>query len=297
MQHDSLSPLDLFDLEILLPVHPTGKWLERLELFRRFGLLDGEHLSVRLVLLCGTWALDPALCETEAWPGIESIAVVIGTSDHPASKIYNYYANVLPGQGLQARWYLRVDDDSLTDIRCLVEHLDATLDWRDPLHLTGTILTDARPSYTDVLRELGAERFLQGAGHCEVFHEWEHSLSSHEAMRRTLAHPVAREFLRRVALIPDGYGDHCLSYAARVAGIPLAQVPFLSAHCQLDEFAMFAPSGDGFFHIHYLSPDDPEMWARYMNHRLALGLATDGSETKAPAATNTETRDSALVPA
>ncbi len=280
MQHDSLPPSNLFDLEILLPVHPTGKWLDRLESFRRFGLLGGEHLRVRLALLCGTWALDPALCHASAWSGIESVAVVSSTTDQPAAKIYNYYANVLPKQGLQARWYLRVDDDSLTDISRLVAHLDATLDWRDPLHLTGTVLTDTQEPYAAVLRELGGERFLRGAGHCEVFHEWEHSLSSYGAMERILANPLAREFLCRVALLPDGYGDHCLSYAARAAGIPLSQAPFLSAHCRLNEFALFASSGDGFFHIHFLSTDNPEMWVRYMNHRYAHGLPTDGSETE-----------------
>ncbi len=281
MHHDSLHPSELFDLEILVPVHPTGKWLDRLNTFRRFGLLGGEQLRVRLVLLCGTWALDPALCDASAWPGISSVAVVNGTSDHPAAKIYDYYANVLPEEGLRARWYLRVDDDSLTDIRRLVNHLDFTFYWRDPLHLTGTVLCDIRPSYLAVLRELRGDRFVRGAGHCQVFHEWEHSVSSHTTMRRIIAHRMAREFLRRVALIQDGYGDHCLSYAARIVGIPLSQVSFLSAHCQLDEFALFAPSGDGFFHIHYLSPDTPEEWARYMDKRRALGLSTDESDTGA----------------
>lgn len=282
MPHNSLHPSELFDLEILLPVYPTGKWLDRLESFRRFGLLSGEQLRVRLVLLCGTYELDPALRDPNAWPGINNVAVVNGTSDHPPSKIYDYYANVLPEEGLRARWYLRVDDDSLTDIRRLVNHLDFTFHWRDPLHLAGTILSDTRLPYAAVLRELRGERFLKGAGHCQVFHEWEHSLTSHEAMRRIISHRMAREFLRRVALIPDGFGDHCLSYAARIVGIPLSPVPFLSAHCQLDQFALFSPSGDGFFHIHYLSPDTPEEWACYMDKRRALGMSTDDSTTRAP---------------
>lgn len=283
MHHDSLHPSEMFDLEILVPVHPTGKWLDRLNSFRRFGLLGGEQLRVRLVLLCGTWALDPALHDADAWPGISNVAVVNGTSDEPAAKIYDYYANVLPEEGLQARWYLRVDDDSLTDIRRLVNHLDFTFYWRDSIHLTGTLLPNVRLPYATVLRELRGDRFLQGAGHCTLFHEWEHSVSSHTTMRRILAHRMAREFLRRVALIPDGVGDECLTCAARIVGIPLSQVPFLSAHCQLDEFALFTPSGDGFFHIHYLSPDTPEQWACYMDKRRALGLPTDEGDANAAA--------------
>lgn len=277
------SSSELFDLEILLPVHPTGKWLERLESFRRFGLLGGEQRRVRLVLLCGTWTIDAPLCDPAAWAGIESVAVFGSSSDHAAAKIYNYYANILPEQGVGARWYLRVDDDSLTDIDRLLDHLDSTFDWRDPLHLSGTLLTDTLEPYASALREVGGERFLRGAGYCEVLHEWENSLTSHRAMSRIVADPIAREFLCSVSLLPGGYGDHCLSYAARIVGIPLSYVPFLSAQCLLDQFAAFAPSGDGYFHIHYLSPDNPEMWLSYMKRRRALGLFIDDIETLCPA--------------
>ena len=266
---------ELYDLEILLPVHATGHWLDRMNAFRQFGLLGGEQLRVRLVLLCGTYQLDAELHQASAWPGVESVVVVNGTDDHPAPKIYDYYANILPAQELQARWYLRVDDDSLTDLRRLVNHLDATFYWRHTLHLAGTLNTDMDPAYQMVLRDLRAHRYLQGAGHCEFYHEWEASVTSHGAMRRILSNRIAREFLRRVALLPGGFGDHCLAVAARLTGIPIAQVPFLTAHCELDKFAAFQPSGNGFFHIHYLSPDNAEMWPRYMEKRHQLGLPID----------------------
>lgn len=274
MHHDSLHPSELFDLEILVPVHPTGKWLDRLNSFRRFGLLGGEQLRVRLVLLCGTWALDPALHDADAWPGISSVAVVNGTTDHPAAKIYDYYANVLPEEGLQARWYLRVDDGSLTDIRRLVNHLDFTFYWRDSLHLAGSIEGDIEVPYILVLRELRGERFLQGVGQGQVLHEREVAVTSHAAMRRIMANRMAREFLRRVALIESEHDDQGLAVAARVCGIPVSQVPFLTPQCQLDEFAAFSPSGNGFFHIHHFSPDNREEWAHYMDKRRALGLST-----------------------
>ena len=266
---------ELYDLEILLPVHPTGHWLDRMDAFRRFGLLGGEQLRVRLVLLCGTYELDAELHQASAWPGVESVVIINGTCDHPAAKIYHYYANILPAQELQARWYLRVDDDSLTDVSRLVNHLDSTLDWRHILHMTGTLYNGISLEYQAVLCALGAERYLQGAGHCQIFHEWEASVTSQGAMRQILDDDLAREFLRRVALLSGGCGDICLSIAARIAGIPLAQVPFMTAHCQLDEFAAFQASGNGFFHIHFLSPDNEAMWVRYMEKRREFGLSTE----------------------
>ncbi len=276
-------PSELFDLEIVLPVHPTGKWQGRLESFRRFGLLPAPSLRVRLVLLCGTYDLDPELRDAGAWPGIESVAVVNTSSDHSAAKIYDYYANVLPEEGLLARWYLRLHDDSLSDIRRLVNHLDFSFHWRDPLHLAGCVVAQTHPAYVTTLRELGGERILQGIGCGFVFHEREHCVSSHETMRRILAHRMARELLRRAALIPNGDGDHCLSYAARIAGIPLSPAPFLSDEGHLDEFAAFTPKGNGFFHIHSFSPDRPAAWASYMDARRELGLSFDAPrEPEAP---------------
>lgn len=275
MHHKSPEKSDLYDLEILLIVHPTGHWLDRIEAFRRFGLLGGEGLRVRRVLLCDTYELDPALHSPKAWPGIESVVVVNGPGDHPEPKIYHYYAHVLPAQGLQALWFLRVDDDSLTDIGRLVRHLDETFDWRDGLHLAGTINDDPQASYVEVIREIGGDRLLRGAGHCQFFHEWETSLTGYGAMQRILANGLAGEFLRRVAGIPRGFGDHCLTLAARLCGIPSSRVPSLTAQCHLEQFAVFSLGGDGFFHIHYLSLDNREIWARSMDKRRSLGLATD----------------------
>ena len=275
MSFESQDASELYDLEILLPVHATGHWLDRMNAFRHFGLIGGEQLRVRLVLLCGTYELDAALHEPQAWPGVESVVVINGTCDHPAPKIYDYYANILPAQELQARWYLRVDDDSLTDLRRLVNHLDATFYWRHTLHLAGTLNDDVGPNYQAVLRDLRADRYLQGAGHCLFHHEWEASVTSHGAMKRILGNRLGREFLRRVALLPDGYGDVCLAIAARLTGIPISPVPFMTGHCELDKFAAFQPSGNGFFHIHFLSPDNQEMWGRYMEKRRQMGWSTD----------------------
>ena len=293
MLNEPFSP-ELYDLEILLPVHPTGRWLDRLNAFRRFGLLGGEQLRVRLVLLCGTHPLDEALHQASAWVGVESVAVINGTSDGAAAKVYDYYANILPAQELRARWYLRVDDDSLTDVRRLVSHLDYTFYWRHVLHLAGTLGSDVDPTYQVVLHDLRADRHLKGAGHCLAYHEREVSVTSHGAFRRILGNRLAREFLRRVALLPAGADDHCLAIAARLTGIPTAPVPFLTADCRIEEFAAFSPTGDGFFHIHHLSPDNAEMWHLYMEKRRQMGLPVDETVFAQESETSQAKRDDAL---
>ena len=275
MSPDPFSTLPPFDLEVLLPVFPSGRWLQRLEAFRRFGLLGGKQLRVRLVLLAGTHKLDSELQSVDAWDGITEVVVVPGPHDHPAPKIYDYYANVLPEQGLLARWYLRVDDDSLTDLYSMMRYLDGTFNWHDPLHLAGALGKGIGGDYAALLREVDGSRFLGDNGVCQVFHEGEASITSAETMRRILENRDALELLRRAANVPRGYGDLCLALAARLCGVPASPLPLMTAHCQLDEFTAFTPSGNGFFHIHYLSPDNPEMWTRYMDKRRERGLSTE----------------------
>ena len=189
-------------------------------------MLGGEQLRVRLVLLCGTYELDAELHQASAWPGVESVVVVKRHRRSSGAQNLRLLRQHFARAELQARWYLRVDDDSLTDVRRLVNHLDATFYWRHTLHLAGTLNTDIDPAYQVVLRDLRADRYLQGAGHCEFYHEWEASVTSHGAMRRILNNRIAREFLRRVALLPGGFGDHCLAVAARLTGIPSRRCRF-----------------------------------------------------------------------
>lgn len=276
--HHSLSVPD-FDLEILLPVYPKDRYLKRLQAFQRFGFLGSHDLRVRLILLPGTCELDAELQRADAWDGISEVVVVPGPHDHPAPKVAHHYGHVMQAQALDARWYLRVDDDSLTDIDRLMRYLDATFDWRDPLHLAGTATCDILEPYTAALREVDGDRFFRDKGFCEVFHEWEASISSRATMKRILNDHRARELLHRIAQVPHGFSDQCLPLAARLCGIPLSLLSVMTTHCQLDEFAAFTPNGRGLFHIHYLSPDNPEMWARYMDKRRQFGLSTDTTKS------------------
>ncbi len=254
---------EMFDLEVLVPVHPEGRWLERLEMFRRFGLLNIGQSRVRVVLLAGTFEVSAA-----DWAGVEQVIVLNGPSNHPARKIYSAYRAMTLRDTMSARWFLRVDDDSVTDVGGLLAHLDACCSWREPHHLAGHLCPSVHPAYQEMLREVEARRLLSPEGEALAGHEWEVSVTSQAAMLRALSYPQARELLCLASNYEGGFGDQCLALCCRLAGMFPATVPFLSPFEHLDQFSLWG----GLFHIHYLSPDNVGLWARFMDKVYQYGL-------------------------
>lgn len=254
---DKMPEGELFDLEVLVPVHPEGRWRERLEMFRHFGLLNIGQARVRVVLLAGTFAVS-----AQGWDEVEQVIVLNGESNHPARKIYSAYRAMRPRDIRSARWFLRVDDDSATDVGGLLAHLDASCSWREPHHLAGHLCSDVHPAYEAMLREVGAEHLLSPDGQALAGHEWEVSVTSQAALMRALSYPQARELLSLAADYQGGFGDQCLALCCRLAGLFPASVPFLSPFEHLDQFSLW---GGSLFHIHYLRQDNPRLWASFMN--------------------------------
>lgn len=273
--------LPVYDLEICLPLHLEGKYLERAYAFRESGLLNLQGVRAHLTLLTGTHDPEAAGLGAHTWP-CETF-VCRHTHDHPAAKIHAYYAHILPAYGLKARWYLRVDDDSLTDVGGMMRHINATLQHTDPLHLIGHPFFDTTEPYQAILRELGQDEFLPpenhpSAGiiagdHSLIPHEWEVSLSSHAAMKRILAHPPSRDLLRHAAHETTMPSDRCFAFAARLAGIPASVVPFLTHEPRLESFAPLTPTRRGFFHVHYVAPDYAASWRLYLEMCCARDVA------------------------
>lgn len=173
------------------------------------------------------------------------------------------------GQPLSARWFLRVDDDSVTDVGGLLSHLDGSCDWREPHHLIGHLCSEVNPAYEKMLRQVGAGHLLCPRGRALASHEWEVSLTSQPAMLRALSHPQARELLSQAADYEGGFGDQCLALCHRLAGLFPEPASFLSSFEHLDDFSLW---GGGLFHIHYLSPDKPSEWARFMDKLYQFGI-------------------------
>lgn len=253
--------MELFDLEICLPAFLEGKWRERLRFFRQAGLLNTSGVKTRLVLLAGTQS-EPGL--KDGWP-VDEVVVVPAKTDEAPAKIYSYYLHLGLGEIGQARWFLRVDDDSSTDVGGLVGSLDKCYSWSEPHHLIASgVRSDylAQP-FSEWLHELGCSHIASKY----FLHDWEVSVTSQAALLRALSHPVSREILRRASHLEGNWGDIGLAICCRLAGLSPAHCSFLSDGPASADFSLF--NGEK-HHIHLIAPDQPEHHVGFINALSAM---------------------------
>lgn len=243
-----------FDVEICLPVFLEGKWQQRLHAFRRSGLLNISDVSVRLVLLAGT---QDAPDLNAGWP-VDEVEVFRSSTNEAASKIYSYYHHLSLADLGRARWFLRIDDDSSTNVQDLILSLDRCYWWREAHHLMAWQVS-ARPLPAPF------PQWLHGIGYSHIvskhfMHDWEVSVTSQTAMLHALSHSGARELLRRASQIEGNWGDIALAICCRLVGISPVTCSFLDAGPVYWDYSAF---GGEKHHIHGIAPDIEEHWASF----------------------------------
>ncbi len=272
--------MELFDLEICLPVFLEGKWRKRLEFFRQAGLFNTRSVKTRLVILAGTQS-EPGL--GEGWP-VDEVAVMPAHTDEAAAKIYLYYLNIGLAEIGRSRWFLRLDDDSSTNVAGLVSSLDRSYSWREPQHLIASAVRSAHLAqpFAGWLYDLRCPHLVSK----HFLHDWEVSATSQAAMLRALCDPRSREILRRASMMQGNWGDIGLAVCCRLAGLSPAHCPFLADGPAYDEFSLFY--GEKHY-IHGIAPDQEEShlaftnWLREASGEAASEAASPGMEQVQPA--------------
>lgn len=230
------------DLEVILPVSAKGKYEQRLQDFQKYGLVNTSAKNTLVTLLVGPEKFPNNWLA--GWPDGVEARIHPGPYHHPSSKIYEYVPNLS-----DARWYLKIDDDSFTDIGGLLELLD--LDYPSGRHYIscGTSYTLHDPEIS-VLRKMGFGRWTH---HPHSFaHEQEASLVSKEAMEAILTNKIAMEFMEHRAKIEKGYTDISLAAAAKMCGVHATDAWFMTNQPNLKNFSLF---GGHLQHIHWISRD------------------------------------------
>ena len=109
-----------FDLEIALPAGLTlEKNRKRLKDFKDIGLLNINHYKVKLVLLV-VRNIVPEYYLTYGWPAGVTPVVQYCNYEHVVPKFCSYYFGL---KEYESDWYMACDDDSVTDISCMMGHL------------------------------------------------------------------------------------------------------------------------------------------------------------------------------
>jgi hypothetical protein len=234
----------MYDLEILVPAE--GYFTKRFEDFRKWGLLNVGDTKIKLVLSASN-DNNKEMFDGE-WPKNVDVEVVISPYKHVAQRIHYYYDSVIKPN--TAKWYLRIDEDTINDIGGLMNNLNNLFDCERDYHLAGALNWDLHFIERDILNSLGYESWFKSNE--SPAHEHEVSITSNGAMQKILANDKAKKFFKIRKDIANGFGDQGLSVCARMEKVYPIQVKFLTIHPELARFSLF---GGMYNHIHWTSRD------------------------------------------
>tara|TARA_Y100000310_G_C20692907_1_gene823528 strand:+ start:521 stop:1672 length:1152 start_codon:yes stop_codon:yes gene_type:complete len=247
-----------YDIHIVIPVSACKKkFADRIDFIKDYGLQNYKNTKFYVTLLIGT---EDIKVDQKDWPF--EIETASGKFDHPAPKIYQYFADYPIKQAEKARWIAKIDDDALTDVDGLVFMLDRDYEWKGDYY----ICTDVAPpygapyyfEYRRILIDLGYGHWMcrnnSKSDKVDLVHEIEGCMMSQPCLKKILNHPDAIELLKRSDIEDGGFGDHCLAFGARMCKIYPLDSPFLTRWPCVNEFSVF---GGRYFHVHHVSPDQP----------------------------------------
>lgn len=249
----------MYDLEILVPAE--AEMIQRFIDFKKWGLRNVGNHKIKLILAA---SCDNDISTLEGgWPDGVDVEIVVTPFKHVAQRIYHYYDSIAKPD--TAKWYYRVDEDSMNDISGLMKNLEMRFDHEREYHMTGDLNWDIQEVERRIINQLGFHHWYV---HCDDTppHEYEVSITSNAAMKRILNDENAQKYFKLRKEIPEGFGDHGLCFCARMVKIHPITVRFLTVQPELCKFSEF---GGHFNHIHWVGRDKNPCimnWLSSMSH-------------------------------
>jgi len=227
-----------YDLEIALPATASGRYLQRLNDYKRYGLFNFANRKVHLSLLVGTEYHEDFY---NGWPISVAVDVLSSPLNHEACKVYHYYSKEL----ISADWYARFDDDSITNVDDLLSFLENNYESKEKFYISNELADDVNKVEEQIIDEfsISNKRF---------YHEVEASILSKSAIESIVKNDLAKKILERRSNIAYGWTDQCLALAASVCKIYPVHAMVMSKNPFITE--MF--KCNTFFHIHKVSRDN-----------------------------------------
>ncbi len=233
--------MDKFDIEIVMPVSKKGKYRRRLLDFKKYGLVNLKDYKIKLILLTGEEKI-PALFED--WHENITPVEMFWENNFVSCKLCAYYCNLFY-EDLNADWYMRLDDDSITNIDGLMNALKE-FDREKDQYLTTELVINNDPFELEFLKKTGVYQ----DGMDRIVHEQECCILSRQSILTLSRNLYSRNFLLDRLKFYEGFSDIFLNVAAKIAKIPIKQVDFLTKDPSISLFCR-----DIYFHIHKLAHD------------------------------------------
>lgn len=255
-----------YDICFIVGACTKGKYLKRLNDFAEFGILN-HTCKVCVDFLFNTEdeiPNDPNIAfNRDRGYTRRCYKYPTGKITGPSQNTSKFCQYLLNKHYPDARWYIRIDDDSLTDVGRLLHLLDTQFIPGDHHFLIADRLIDMDQPMVTALSCMGVDITCcktnpnNGGGAFPFFvHEWEFGCFSANTFHRALADQKVREVLAFVSQ-RGGNTDQITALMARMVGVHAVQFPWASPHGNVTEFsgAMPAKFDPRYCHIHYMARD------------------------------------------
>lgn len=242
----------MIDIEFVLPICLKEKYLNRINNFLQYGVINYKNNSIKITLLVDQEE-DYLLHELKN-PNAHNLNIVKCPIGHEACKVYFYFSHYDKKNLDSTRWIAKIDDDSINDVNLLVKKLDEEYDHNEKYYIIAGLQQDIDYIEQNLLCELGYENWFNYGNLIgnHIIHEKECSVVSRAGMETILKNSDAVEFMLKRSHIDSGYTDQALAAAARICKIYPSSPLFLTHEPTLSNFSLF---GGKLAHIHFIAED------------------------------------------
>jgi len=244
----------MYDIQIIVPCIK-----ERLKVFQNFGLHNIQDTKVLVYCL-----VNDKSNFIGGWPKDVDVEIIEFKSDDAGHKVYKFLSNFTIDQAKNAKWTLKIDDDSFNDIYNMNKFLNEFYDHERDYYLVEEIRKENDDIELDILREmnlLDRQRIINWQ------HEIEGCALSRSAMEKIIQNNLCVElFKKKSSKLRAGWTDQCLGLAASFCKIyPITTRLFISTGRDYDlkfiffDFEKRLQHGKGFVHFHPLNANAIEI--------------------------------------
>lgn len=218
----------MYDAEIAILVSEHPKFIDRIEFLLEYGLKNCDTHKVRIKLIKKEGHNQKnSIIEKYQTANIKFENIFFKT-DEPAAKRFTYYLDLKEEELNNSRWFIFIDDDTVTDIDKTLDKLDEWFDWKEKAYASGELMNNFQGQEWDIANLMGkSEWYRNGKG---PYHEWQICCLSQGAIKKILSTPESNRVIRLRSQIEKGWGDHGMGLAAKFAKIYPVSTNFLSAN-------------------------------------------------------------------
>ena len=226
-----------YDMEIIMPISFKNKYFLRFLNFCNNGLVNFEHNKIFINFLIGTeQPQNINLKNNIQYEFIDS------KLDHPASKVYNFYHSYKEFN--RSKWLMRIDDDSKTNIGCLVQFLEH-FDFKNEYYFTAEKNVGDIDFTLSFMKECNILEKYISLFKNNFKHEVEIDMFTNSVLQKILNN--YKEIIEKRSKVQDGHTDQLFYYLAKLCNIDPKTISVISCENRIQEFL-----NNELYHVHFI---------------------------------------------